>query len=216
MIGATAKELPRRKVTPEMQIHPIMPNRRQQTNSTEPNVAILFAAVRSIYHHLPNLLIYDAHHDARHFTGSLPVVAHPPCRTWSKYLRHQAKSPDLSTEQSLGKWAVEIVIRNGGVLEQPAGSLLWKACNLPMPAEPANPWLYTIYVEQQWFGYATRKPTWLLIAGVPRCYLPPMPFNLVKAHKDRRNLSSAGRSRTMKSFAEWLCQIAQSSWWQLK
>lgn len=182
-------------------------------NRTSPTVAILCASGRSIYHHLPGVDVYDKRRGACQFTGRNPVIAHPPCRTWSKYLRHAAKPPGREAEQNLGRWAVKMVIQNGGVLEQPAGSFLWADQKLPMPNETADPFLFTIYVEQSWFGYATRKPTWLLISGVPKACLPAMPFHLAKCQRARCSLSSAGRSRTMQSFAEWLCQIARSSWW---
>jgi hypothetical protein len=186
------------------------------TMRSEPRpIAAVCVSGRSIYHHLPGVEAFDSRRDARSFSGGVPAIYHPPCRTWSKFLRHFAKPLDLRAEQDLARWCVAMVMKHGGVLEQPAGSLLWQDQKLPMPNQPASdPFCYSLYVEQGWFGYATRKPTWLLVCGVPRHQLAPLPFSLVE-HRDTSGKSSAGRSRTMQSFAEWLCQTARSSWWSL-
>ena len=179
-------------------------------------VSVLFISGRSIYKHMPGLDCWDSHRDARQFAGRNPVIAHPPCRTWSKYLRHLAKPLDMKAEQELAFFALEKVLQNGGVLEQPAGSKFWEAAKLPIPNETTDPFLYTIYVEQSWFGYCTKKPTWLLIAGVPKAWLPEIPFSLDRKQKDKRTMCQATRSRTMKPFAEWLCQVARLTWWQFR
>jgi hypothetical protein len=101
-------------------------------------------------------------------------------------------------------------------LEQPAHSGLWADMGLPMPNQPAREGCFTLYVEQAWFGYVTRKPTWLLVCGVPKHQLPPMPFRLLEypvrlpgGADAYSRLSSAARARTIKPFAEWLCQVAR-------
>ncbi len=96
---------------------------------------------------------WDESRDARLYDGPHPVVAHPPCRHWSK-LSHQAhvqcSQPGCTWHGPLGDtaayetqrcpscfWpvtsdrdcairAVEQVRRFGGVLEHPAGSKLWE------------------------------------------------------------------------------------------
>lgn len=179
-------------------------------------VAALCVSGRSIYQHMAGVEAYDARRDARTFAGGCPVVAHPPCRTWSKYLRHMARPADWQGEQELGRFCVRAVIRNGGVLEQPAGSYLWQDQNLPLPNRPDDPFLYTVYIEQAWFGYATRKPTWVLVAGLPVHQLPPLPLVLDDGAKklSLTGLSQFSRSRTMQGFAGWLCQAARATWWQ--
>lgn len=173
-------------------------------------IAALCVSGRSIYKHLPGVTAYDRHRDARTFDAKTPAVAHPPCRLWSKFLSHQAKSANAEAERELGRWCVRTVIRCGGVVEQPAGSRLWEEMNLPVPNAPARDGCYTLYVEQRWFGYVTRKPTWLLICGVPKDQLPPVPFSLANTQPCQKpGLSSFARSRTMRPFAEWLCQIAR-------
>jgi hypothetical protein len=185
-------------------------------NTKQPGaeVAVLCASGRSIYHHLPNTLVYDKRRDACQFAGRQPVVAHPPCRTWSKFLRTQAKPLDLRAEQELAFLCLRHVEANGGVLEQPYGSHFFTEAALPMPMRPAEAFAYTIEVEQRWWGYCTPKRTWLYIVGVPRHQLPPIPFSLVGDTCHITRLSSAGRSRTVRPFAEWLCQVARATWWQ--
>jgi hypothetical protein len=180
-------------------------------------IAALCVSGRSIYKHLPGVEAYDRDRDARTFPGGTPVVAHPPCRLWSKFLATQAKSPDPRAEKELGLWCVEQVLKHGGVLEHPAHSRLFEAANLPVPNSPdATPFCYTLYVEQSWFGYNSRKPTWVLVCGVPKRQLVPVPFSLAKPGACQiPGLSSAVRSRSMAPFAEWLCQIARLTWWSL-
>ena len=177
---------------------------------SEPNakvIAALCVSGRSIYKHLPGVIAYDSRRDARTFPANMPAVFHPPCRCWSKYLRHLAKPLDAAGEMELGRWCVRTLLKCGGVLEHPAGSLLFKEMRLPMPNRTSDTG-FTIYVEQSWFGYASKKATWIFVCGVPKARLPAIPFRLVERAKVPR-LSTTGRSRTMPAFAKWLCQIAR-------
>ncbi len=177
-------------------------------------VTALCVSGRSIYHHLSGVDAYDSSRDARSFNGRGPVVAHPPCRTWSKYLRQFAKPIDLRAEQDLAFFCLEKVMQNGGVLEQPAGSHFWNAAKLPAVGDYSDPFCFTVYVEQRWFGYSSRKPTWLLFCGIPRSEIPVVPFSLDNSSLNISQGSSFQRSRTMESFAKWLCQSAGLSWFQ--
>jgi hypothetical protein len=179
-------------------------------------IAALCVSGRSIYKHTAGVLAFDKARDARTFQGGMPVVAHPPCRHWSKFLAHQAKAKDPAREMALGKWCVEQVLECGGVLEHPAHSRLFEACQLPRPNAPAqDPFCYTLYVEQGWFGYATRKPTWVLVCGVPKAWLPPVPFILGQRSMPITGMSQFSKSRTVATFADWLCQVARCTWWSL-
>ena len=182
----------------------------------KPTIAALFVSGRSIYRHMPQVRAYGAKEDALTFKGKEPVIAHPPCRTWSKYLKHQAKPKDLVAEQNLALFALEKVFANGGVLEHPAGSELWQRAKLPGVGDFTDPFCYTLYIEQSWFGHYARKPTWILVCGVPIAWAqkPPMRFHANSLARDQGN--RAERSHTPKALAEWLCQISQCSWWQHK
>lgn len=173
-------------------------------------IAALFVSGRTIYKYLAGVDAWDKARDARRFPGGTPVIAHPPCRLWSKYLAGQARPEDARAEMKMGTWAVRAVRKWGGVLEQPAHSRLWQVMRLPLPGAPADRhggW--TMYVEQRWFGYPNRKRTWLYIVGVQKNQLPALPFQF-----DRRwlaDMSRQQRSRTMPAFACWLCQAARAA-----
>lgn len=68
--------------------------------------------------------------DVRTFQGGMPIVGHPPCRSWSAFCRHQAKP--LLGEKELAPFVVEHLRKCGGVMEHPAHSTLWDALNLPI------------------------------------------------------------------------------------
>lgn len=179
-------------------------------------IAVLCAARKSVYKEIPGLDVYDIDRDARAFPGGMPVIAHPPCRLWSAYCRHQAKAENPKAEMELGRWCVEQVCANGGVLEQPAHSRLWNECGLPKPDSiKYSPWEleWTIEIPQFWFGDPREKNTWLFFQGLSRADVPEMPFRLKPEGGDRRiwqlMSSKNQRERTPKAFAEWLVECAR-------
>lgn len=141
-------------------------------------IAVLFARSDSDYKAL-DCDVWDIARDARNYAGSNPVIAHPPCRGWGR-LRGLAKP--LPGEKDLAILALDLVRRNGGVLEHPAHSTLWKVAGLPKPSEPAdkfNGW--TMPIVQFWFGHRAMKATWLYIVGCAPSELPAMPIKLGEA-----------------------------------
>jgi hypothetical protein len=159
---------------------------------------------------------WDEARDARKYEGPWPVVAHPPCRNWSK-LRHLAKGDD----SDCGPRAVEQVQTWGGVLEHPAHSKLWEYCALPRPRAPQDAFGgRTIEVDQCDWGHVARKRTWLYLVGVRD--VGPMPPPREPTHwcsgggKGRgktppgiRVCSAQQRNRTPIAFARWLVELAE-------
>lgn len=162
-------------------------------------IAALFVQARSVYHQMPDVQAYDQTRDARTFSGGIPVVAHPPCRMWSRKTRHQAKG--TLCEMALGLWAIQVVLREGGILEQPAGSFLFR--HLPPIGEVRH-------LDQSWFGFGTIKPTWLWFV---RCEPIAMPFCLysVDSHRAWQLMSRQQRSATNPAFARWLVDVAHQA-----
>lgn len=125
--------------------------------------AALYVTPSSVYKSMPGVDCFDQYRDARSYRGWLPVVAHPPCRSWGR-LRHLANPrPD---EQETGLHAVMQVRRCTGVLEHPSGSLLWVAAGLPRPGTGVDAWGgFSVSVDQSDYGHPARKSTWLYIVS---------------------------------------------------
>jgi hypothetical protein len=176
-------------------------------------VAVLCAARNSIYKRLEGVEVYDIERDVRTFDGGKPVVAHPPCRAWSAYCAHQAKPAE--GEKDLGPLCVDWVKQCGGILEHPAHSRLWDHCGLPKPGSKAsNTELWSMEVNQSWWGDTRIKKTWLLIAGVSARDFPEVPFRLHESRGDRRRwqvMSKHQRAATVPAFAEWLVNAARKA-----
>jgi len=176
---------------------------------------VLFTQEKSIYLQL-GCDCWDIHRDARNYAGSDPVIAHPPCRTWSK-MKSLAKPNPAETELAL--MAIDIVRKNGGVLEHPKGSGLFTQGYLPLPGKPDPHGGFSICVDQFWWGHLCKKPTLLYIVGVKQSELPAIPYSLdcvtrfiasskATRHTKMKHISKAGRSATPIEFAKWLIQVA--------
>lgn len=173
-------------------------------------MAVLCARRDSVYKTLPNCCVYDDLRDARSFEGGMPVVCHPPCAQWSRLFRFAADRP---LEKALAPFCVDVVRREGGVLEHPAFSRLWRECGLPLPGE-RDGWGRTIGISQYWFGHAAEKRTWLYIVGAREVFELPftMGYPQVTCGKSRlrsrREQPKADRERTPEAFARWLVDLA--------
>jgi hypothetical protein len=172
------------------------------------DVAVLFARADSIYKTLPGVDVWDAHRDARGYPGTAPVVAHPPCRLWSR-LSVFAKAPP--EEKELAHFALNQARQYGGVVEHPAGSRLWDEADL------SDGWVFA--APQFWWGHKAEKPTRFFISGCSPRDLPPIPFVMGEpTHQvgftrnrrhDKRYLSRPARERTPEDMAKWLVELAR-------
>jgi hypothetical protein len=146
-------------------------------------IAILFARDDSRYKDFNVYDVYDINRDARTFCKKMPVIAHPPCRAWGM-LSHMANPRE--GEKQLAYLALAQVRLNGGILEHPAGSRLWKEAPLPLAEGGEDEFGgFTIEIDQFDFGHVAHKNTKLYICGITKDKLPPMP---------PKNLSSTDRS----------------------
>ena len=191
-----------------------------------PAVAALFVRANSIYKTMPAVDAWDAERDARAWPGGVPVVAHPPCRSWGT-LRHMAKPrPD---EKELAVWAVAQVRKFGGVLEHPKRSTLWPHCGLPAIGERDRFGGWTLPIFQSSFGHRAEKATLLYIVGCPPAQIPAMPIVLGEASHviapsgrnragERRRKGDPGwrpecgkaeREHTPAELAHWLVSLAR-------
>lgn len=169
-----------------------------------PKIPVLYVRRDSIYKNLPGFDPYDDLRDARTFDGNLPVIAHPPCATWAR-LRSFAKQDT----HDLGIHALDMIHRNGGVLEHPAGSTLFDLCDRSRG--------FIISVNQAWFDHPAIKRTWLYICGAKLCDIPPFPLSFDTPTKRIESMSISMREHTPEKFAYWLravaisCQVSQAA-----
>lgn len=169
-------------------------------------VAVLYAKARTAYHQIAGVDVWDEVRDARRYTGDRPVIAHPPCRAWGRY--HQ-KAKAAPHEKLLAFHALDLVQRNGGVLEHPACSKLWKEAGLPRPGEaPDGYGGYTIAVNQVDWGHRAIKPTWLYIVGVPREAVPYWHEGSGVPETTIERMWRGEREATPPRFAMWLVHLA--------
>ena len=156
--------------------------------------------------------------DARFWRGDGPVVTHPPCAPWGRF-RWRSVEHSKDGTKDCAPVAVAQVREHGGVLEHPAGSLLWKEMGLPRPGEPKDKYGgYTIQVNQVDWGHPCEKKTWLYIVGVDKSALnfPPKrePTHCIEPHSgsgtpDLPRLPKSQRHLTPPAFAYWLVTLAQ-------
>lgn len=181
-------------------------------------IAVLFARRDSIYKTYEQCDVYDIDRDAKTFKSSFPVIAHPPCRAWGR-LRSFSKHRD--GEKELALWAVDIVRKNGGVLEHPESSSLWNAKSLPLGAETDDFGGWTLSVDQHWFGHLARKKTWIYICGISRKQLPDYSIRFepithvlcgskYRGAYSRPEVSKDLREHTPVDFAKFLIDIAKN------
>ncbi len=181
-------------------------------------ISALFVRKDSVYKEL-GIDCYDIDRDGRNFSGTHPIICHPPCRAWGR-LKHFAKPrPD---EKELALFCIEKIRKYGGVLEHPAGSTLFKLLWLPKPGcfDPYGG--YTIQVDQFNFGHKARKRTLLYIVGLDPNELPKIPVAIgepefvVSSSKYkygdegyRKRITDKERESTPLEFAKFLIQIAE-------
>ena len=192
------------------------------------SVAVLCAARKTSYRDLPGLEIYDIDRDAWTFQGGMPVIAHPPCRRWTKFGRdmlkgfskrhpgHELPSKDsIEAEKQLGLLCARMVQENGGILEQPANSGLWESAGLPLPGSPQSPNSFSLAVWQAWWGYPAKKGTWLYFRGISQFSIE-IPFRLHPFGNDKRYYDHkitgwlGQRSMTVPALARWLVDLART------
>jgi hypothetical protein len=127
----------------------VVANGKNSTNM----ITALFVREDSIYKSF-QIDCFDSQRDAKTFNGNNPVIAHPPCRAWGRLSQFAKPRPD---EKELALFAVEVVRKNGGVLEHPYGSALWDVAKLPYPGNIDDFGGYTLCVNQSWWGHKAQK-----------------------------------------------------------
>lgn len=156
---------------------------------TGSDVAALFVCRSSPYWAL-GVDCFDLARDARSFAGLGRVICHPPCRAWGRY---KAVAKPRLGEADLALWALDLVRRNGGVLEHPASSGLWRFLQ---PGETS------LLVRQCDFGHRAEKLTRLFYARMPP--VPALPAARGGPLVPVEYMCRQERERTPPELAAWL------------
>ena len=136
-------------------------------------IAALFVQPDGCYSKIPNVDAWPELRDARNYSGTLPVVAHPPCQLWGamaavNYARWGGEHNMPGNDGGCFASALASVNRCGGVLEHPAKSRAWAAHGLDKPKgegwqQSGRGWVCEVW--QSAYGHRANKATWLYYKG---------------------------------------------------
>lgn len=171
---------------------------------------VLYTQKNSIHNKL-GCDCWDIIRDARKYDGNSPVIAHPPCRAWGKLKNFAKPRPD---EKELALHAINVIRKNGGVLEHPKDSGLWPNI-LPLPGTIDEYGGWTLFVHQKWFGHKAQKKTYLYIVGCKPKDIPDYPISFdVPTHiinftkqNGKTPVSKKEREATPYDLAKWLIDL---------
>ena len=85
-------------------------------------IPVLFTEQNSSYNNYEIFDTYDEKRNALSYNSRLPIIAHPPCRLFSR-LRSFSTAP--IAEKKLAFFALSKIRQFGGILEHPRSSTLW-------------------------------------------------------------------------------------------
>lgn len=138
-------------------------------------IPVLFTQVNSNYNLFPGFDTYDINRDAFTYYGRIPLIAHPPCRLFSR-LRKFSTAP--AAEKKCAFFALSKVRQFGGILEHPRSSTLWKTGNFDLSGTVDSYGGFLRCVNLSWFGFPCEKKTMLYFVGIDPGQLPAFPLSL--------------------------------------
>jgi hypothetical protein len=179
-------------------------------------IAALYVETDGVYYGLPDVDPWNEARDARLYDGPWPVVAHPPCASWSALAGMREAVYGKPRGQDGGTFAAALaaVRRFGGVLEQPARSKAWDRFDLPEPYAgdlwcPSLDGGWACEVDQARWGLKCHKWTWLYFYGGEPLTLEPI-CDGADALPGPASVGSDVRSRTPAAFRDALLELAAS------
>lgn len=168
-------------------------------------VAALYVETDGCYFGLEGVDPWDEARDARRYNGPHPVVAHPPCQRWGKlwagqplWIKRTGERKTKGDDQGCFKSALFDARRFGGVIEHPWESHAWPAFGLNVPSRTGG-WIaadffggWTCCVEQGRYRHYARKPTLLLVYGLPADALPELEWGKSEAQFPQEAIEKHG------------------------
>jgi hypothetical protein len=175
-------------------------------------ISVLYCEPGSIYHKL-NCDVWDLKRNALLFNLPIPVIAHPPCRLWSR-LHKFSTAPQCEKLTAIS--ALVHIRKYGGVLEHPAGSSLFKKFGIRLDGNLDHHGGFVRSVNQFWFGHRAQKKTYLYICGISPGELPAplLSFNAIthtisssKRSSTKKEVNKSEKNATPIEFAKYLISI---------
>lgn len=171
-------------------------------------IAALYVETGGAYAGLPGIDPWDEKRDARNYDGPHPVVAHPPCQRWGKMWFGQplaVKKTGIRKVKGDDGGCFEAALASarkwGGVIEHPWGSHAWPHFGLNVPPREGG-WVnadfeggWTCCVEQGRYGHYARKPTLLVVYGVPLGVLETLTWGISEPRLDPAVIERMGLKR---------------------
>lgn len=118
---------------------------------------------------------YDISRNAFSYNDRRPLIAHPPCRLFS---RLRAFSTASLQEKKCAYFALHQVRMFGGILEHPRSSTLWTSGNFNLSGDIDVYGGFLRSVNLSWFDYPAEKKTMLYFCGLSPSELPAIPLSL--------------------------------------
>lgn len=196
-------------------------------------VAALFVSPSGPYFGRPGVDPWDEARDARLYTGSDPVVCHPPCQlwvnlaavNWKRYGRQRPAWYAGGDDGGCFSAALGTVLRNGGVLEHPAHTHAWREYGLPSPlfGDNGQGWtchhgMWVCEVWQSAYGHRAQKRTWLLYVSLAghdpfelRWERPKGTHQVGWFDREKPTVGKREAYETPPAFAEALLELARHS-----
>lgn len=168
-------------------------------------IPVLFVHNRSNYKKDKDFDCYDEKRNAYTFNSSQALICHPPCRLYSR-LKGLSNAP--IEEKQAAYFSLDLVRKNGGILEHPHDSDFWKENKIIAPNTGYDEFGgFTILILQSWFNYYTPKKTILYIVGINKNQLPKInEINNIRL-RHFENLTKKQRSETTQELVTYLKQI---------
>jgi hypothetical protein len=136
-------------------------------------IAALFVDSDGCYIDVPGVDAWPVERDARNYAGDNPIIAHPPCKLWTKlarvnFARYGGEHNRPGNDGGCFAFALATVEKCGGVIEHPATSYAWRDHGLDVPH--IRGWVpsrkgYVCEVWQSAYGHRASKATWLYYVG---------------------------------------------------
>lgn len=167
-------------------------------------MTVLFVDRNSNYKNYPGTDCYDEVRNALNHNGKEAVICHPPCRLFSK-LKGLSKAP--LKEKQLAYYALNKVRSNGGILEHPKGSDLFKNGNFDLSGKVDKYGGFLRSVDLTWFGFNCKKQTIIYFVGLSPKQLPAFPILQPGASSLIEKLHSLKRSETPVKMIEYFEEV---------